>query len=264
MSSRRNRFDDFFEDDSYTRLKNQLYNYQVRKRAIERELAGEPIRLVLETGSGISPVMTKTDQIVYSELSLSACRMLKNLTGRGHHVVADATRLPFHSGVFSHVVCSEVLEHVRDDEAVLRELARVTAPDGTVIVTVPHRECFFANDDRYVNHYRRYELRSIECKLRQAGLEPVAVKKVLGPLEKVTMMAAVLVFETVARRRRGSGSGRRLGKLHSLYVLFNQVYAHVVRLDAWLMPRFLASCVLVKAGKRSAVRPDQSGSPGSP
>ena len=246
MSSSRNRFDDFFEDASYVSLKNHLYNYQVRKRAIERELADEQIRLVLETGSGISPVVSGSDRVVYSELSLPACRMLKQLTGGGRHVVADATRLPFRAGSFSHVVCSEVLEHVEDDEGVLRELARVAAPDGTVIVTVPHRECFFANDDRYVNHYRRYELGSIECKLRKAGLEPVGVRKVLGPLEKLTMMVAVLVFETAARRgKRATRRGSTM--LHRAYVLFNRIYAQVVRFDAWVMPRFLSSCLLVKA-----------------
>jgi hypothetical protein len=76
-------------------------------------------------------------------------------------------------------------------------------------------------------------------------------------------MAAVLVFEMAARRRRGSGHGRAPGKLHTLYALFNRFYAHVVRFDAWLMPRFLASCLLVKASKQSAVRPDPTRSPRS-
>jgi SAM-dependent methyltransferase len=53
-------------------------------------------------------------------------------------VVARATTLPFRDGVFRHVLCSEVLEHVEDDEAAVAEIARVMTRDGTTVITVPH------------------------------------------------------------------------------------------------------------------------------
>lgn len=52
---------------------------------------------------------------------------------------ADLTRLPFADDAFDLVICSHVLEHVPDDRAAMRELARVTATDGLVVVFVPHR-----------------------------------------------------------------------------------------------------------------------------
>lgn len=52
---------------------------------------------------------------------------------------ADLTALPFADDAFDLVVCSHVLEHVPDDRAAMRELARVTAPGGLVLVFVPHR-----------------------------------------------------------------------------------------------------------------------------
>lgn len=250
MTGAPNRFDDFFQDESYLHLKNHLYNYRVRKRAIERELEGQPIRLLLETGSGISPIVTNTDRVVYSELSFPALRMLNRTLGHGYYVVADAARLPFRDGAFSHAVSSEVLEHIEDDRAVLREIARVTASDGAVVVTVPHRRAFFANDDRYVNHYRRYDLKDILDRLTEAGLKAQAVKKVLGPIEKLTMMAAVLVFETFARQREGAERKQGPGALQGLFVVFNRLYAYLIRLDAWLAPQSLASCLLIRCGKR--------------
>jgi SAM-dependent methyltransferase len=45
--------------------------------------------------------------------------------------------LPFRAGVFGAVVASSVLEYVPDPEAVLRECARVLAPGGTMLATVP-------------------------------------------------------------------------------------------------------------------------------
>ncbi|MCW5725686.1 MAG: methyltransferase domain-containing protein [Maricaulaceae bacterium] len=50
---------------------------------------------------------------------------------------ADAGRLPFADASFDRVICSEVLEHVDDPEAVLAEIIRVLKPDGLVAVSVP-------------------------------------------------------------------------------------------------------------------------------
>lgn len=54
-------------------------------------------------------------------------------------VVADgrADSLPFADGEVQHVVMTEVLEHVPDPAAALRELRRVLAPDGTLCLSVP-------------------------------------------------------------------------------------------------------------------------------
>ena len=50
--------------------------------------------------------------------------------------VADATRLPWASGVFDVAVSGLVLNFVPDQELMLREMARVTRPGGTVAVYV--------------------------------------------------------------------------------------------------------------------------------
>ena len=62
--SKTNRFQDFFEESKYTLLKNYLYNYRLRKMAVEKSLQNENIKLILEVGSGISPVMTRTNLII--------------------------------------------------------------------------------------------------------------------------------------------------------------------------------------------------------
>lgn len=53
-------------------------------------------------------------------------------------VVASAGSLPFQSGVFAFVLCSEVLEHLEDDDAAASEIARVLADDGIAVITVPY------------------------------------------------------------------------------------------------------------------------------
>ncbi|HSE38706.1 MAG TPA: class I SAM-dependent methyltransferase [Blastocatellia bacterium] len=53
-------------------------------------------------------------------------------------VVAPASALPFQTGAFRLVLCSEVLEHLEDDDAAVSEIARVLADDGTAVITVPY------------------------------------------------------------------------------------------------------------------------------
>jgi SAM-dependent methyltransferase len=50
------------------------------------------------------------------------------------HAVADLTRLPYGDGAFDAVVCGWVLEHLPDPRPGLRELARVLAPGGQLLL----------------------------------------------------------------------------------------------------------------------------------
>ncbi len=55
--------------------------------------------------------------------------------GGPHPVVGDAIRLPFRSGSFDGIVCSNLLEHVPSPPAILREIARVVRPRGWVYLS---------------------------------------------------------------------------------------------------------------------------------
>ena len=65
---------------------------------------------------------------------------------------ADAARLPFRDGAFDLVVCVEVLAHLRDPAAALRELARVSSRH--LLLSVPHEPFFRASDLLTGRHVR--------------------------------------------------------------------------------------------------------------
>jgi SAM-dependent methyltransferase len=85
--------------------------------------------------------------------------------------VADASSLPFRSGIFSLVSMIEVLEHVEDDEGALAELARVTVPGGLIVLTVPAFQWLWSVRDVHLHHKRRYRLPDLTAKVARAGLE---------------------------------------------------------------------------------------------
>lgn len=61
-------------------------------------------------------------------------------------IKADATELPFPDNSFDRVICSEVLEHVKDDCAVLSEIHRVVKKKGKVLISVPNKHYPFLWD----------------------------------------------------------------------------------------------------------------------
>jgi ubiquinone/menaquinone biosynthesis C-methylase UbiE len=51
---------------------------------------------------------------------------------------ADAVHLPFPDAAFDKVLMTEVLEHIPDEQAALREIRRVLRPGGTYVLSVPN------------------------------------------------------------------------------------------------------------------------------
>ena len=104
-------------------------------------------------------------------------------TAAGASANGDGTRLPFRDETFDRIIASEVLEHIPDDTAAFRELARVLKPGGTLAVTVPawlaERICWALSEEFHApfvegGHVRIYTEAGIRRQLRDAGLRPGA------------------------------------------------------------------------------------------
>lgn len=52
-------------------------------------------------------------------------------------VVALGESIPFRNGSFDAVLCTQVLEHVQDERAVVGEIARILRPGGRLLLSVP-------------------------------------------------------------------------------------------------------------------------------
>lgn len=247
-------FQELFLDNRYVSVKNYLYNYLLRKRAIEKCLKDKCCELILEVGSGISPLVTDRGNIVYSDISFEAMRILKESQSSDNYIVADGAHLPFKENSFSHVICSEVLEHLPDDRPAISEFFRtLKKPRGHLILTVPHRKRYFGYDDRFVKHYRRYELPEIKGQLQKVGFKPIRVQKILGPLEKITMLGVVYLYSIMNGNKSLTRTGgvnlnpRLMDLMIFVFKWINEFYKGYVWLDANIMPRSFSTVILIES-----------------
>jgi ubiquinone/menaquinone biosynthesis C-methylase UbiE len=144
-------------------------------------------------------------------------------------VCCTAEQLPLASGSCSSALAIAVLEHVPDDRAALRELARVLQPGGRAWVTVPHELRNISpvfrpanrRHDRRLGHLRRYEADTLTTDARELGLEVVEVQ-FTGHATKVLQLVAGSLSERLwwwCERRDQRQSGRRRGSMQLSLVL---------------------------------------------
>jgi glycosyltransferase involved in cell wall biosynthesis len=73
------------------------------------------------------------------------------------------------AGAVDSVVCLNVLEHVEDETASLRNIYTALRPGGRAIVLVPHGPEVFGSLDTALGHFRRYTRDDLQRKMEQAG-----------------------------------------------------------------------------------------------
>ncbi len=85
----------------------------------------------------------------------------RTATGSIIYTVGDVQAVPLVSGSFDVVLALDVLEHLDDDTAGLRESFRLLKPGGLLVVTVPAMPSLWGGQDVVSHHRRRYTRASL-------------------------------------------------------------------------------------------------------
>jgi SAM-dependent methyltransferase len=98
-------------------------------------------------------------------IAAGTARGIKNLK------VATGNRQPFDDATFDVVLALDVIEHIDDDHAAVREMKRVLKPGGIMIIKVPAFKFLWGLQDEVAHHKRRYTKESLAHVLTSEGLE---------------------------------------------------------------------------------------------
>lgn len=148
--------------------------YAGRRRVLHEVLAGldlEPGARILDAGSGSGRNMVELARfghvtgIELAEASVRAARA----RGVGDVVQGSVDALPFEDDSFDLAVSLDVIEHLEDDRLALRELRRVVAPGGRLLVTVPAYQWLWSSHDIVNHHHRRYKRATLLAAAQDAG-----------------------------------------------------------------------------------------------
>jgi SAM-dependent methyltransferase len=120
----------------------------------------------LELGPGVFPRLPVAGTHAV-DLSAGALDVLAKHGAIVHHGLLQDLKFP--DGSFDLVGMFELLEHVQDDEGLLREVARLTRPGGRLVLTVPLGMKHYCSFDRYMGHVRRFEPDELKTKVERAG-----------------------------------------------------------------------------------------------
>ena len=108
------------------------------------------------------------ESIAIARQNLGAARVIK----------APCDQLPLEDGTVHCVTALDVIEHIEDDVAAIREISRVIAPEGLLVVTVPALMTLWSDWDVSLHHFRRYSRPELKLLLSKNGFEVIEIRYV--------------------------------------------------------------------------------------
>jgi SAM-dependent methyltransferase len=162
----------------------ETYWWFVARRRLVRDLLARygptssraesvPSLRILDVGCGTGATLrtlSEFGEVVGMDSSQEALRFSRRRGSFGL-ARARAEALPAPSGSVDVITALDLLEHIPDDAAAVRELARALRPGGVLLVTVPALPWLWSEHDEALDHLRRYRARRLREILEGAGLK---------------------------------------------------------------------------------------------
>jgi SAM-dependent methyltransferase len=120
----------------------------------------------------------------------------------------------------------DIVEHVADDEGVLRAIHRALRPGGGTIISVPQHPWLWSSADDVAHHQRRYRRGELETKLRRTGFE------LLSSFSYTAILLPLMVMSRIKTRIKPSE--RDLGREVALNPTVNAALLAILRAEVRL------------------------------
>lgn len=192
-------------------LEDRNFWFQARNRLIVHVLGRHCRRpdAFLEIGCGTGQVLQAigkafpATRLSGSELFVDGLRYARQRVPGARLMQMDATRIPF-SDEFDAIGAFDVVEHIRDDRRVLKEIHRALKPGGVAILTVPQHQWLWSHQDELAHHQRRYRRHELESKLQETGF------RIAYTTSFVALLLPLLIASRLVGRRHDDDALREM------------------------------------------------------
>lgn len=134
--------------------------------------------------------------------------------------------LPYDDGTFDLVTALDVVEHMDNDLAGLKEMRRVLRPGGRVLLFVPTFMFLWGLQDDVSHHRRRYRLSQLRRVLEEAGFE----------IERTTYANITFFFPILLIRQLMRVTGLKAESENNINVsAFNGVLGKLLGAESWIL-----------------------------
>lgn len=182
-----------------------------------------------------------------ASLALHFCRQ----RGLRKLLQGQAGSLPIQAGGVDLVTLLDVLEHLFDDRAALREMHRVLAPGGWLFLAVPAYPFLWSEHDEALSHWRRYTAPELRAKVEAAGFTIVRLSYA------VTLLLPLAAALRMAQRLAGPKREPKTALIEPPRPVNLFFYQTLVWEARWLRSRDLPCGLTVLCAARKEEREDR-------
>jgi SAM-dependent methyltransferase len=211
-------------------LEDESFWFRARNRLILWTLAryfpgaGRLMEIGVGTGyvmRAIRAAMPKAS-LAGSDIHTEGLRFAADRLGSSVDLIqVDARRIPFRSE-FDVICMLDTLEHIAEDEAVLKQLHGALRPGGGLLLTVPQHMALWGPADEIAFHQRRYATAELQRKAEAAGFRV---------LLRTSFVSLLLPAMWAARLRSRQSGAYDAENEHRLSPLLNRVLAGAMSLE---------------------------------
>ncbi|MDO8427132.1 MAG: class I SAM-dependent methyltransferase [Deltaproteobacteria bacterium] len=151
---------------------------------------------------------TAVKRITAVDINLTK-ELIDELSKRGGGITYS-DKLPKEKNCYGLILLLDVVEHVKDDGALLKEIGDYLEQGGRVLITAPAFNFLFSSHDRYLRHVRRYSLKELRSLVESSGLRCVSSGYLFASLLLPRLLSASLerLFKIKDGPQKGVGNWR--------------------------------------------------------
>ncbi len=142
-------------------------------------------------------------------------------------VQADARKLPYQAE-FDIVAAFDVIEHILEDELVLKNFHKAIKPGGGCLISVPQHQWLWSPVDEAACHQRRYSANDLHDKVKAAGF------RIVHSTSFVTLLLPLMLASRLMAKR---SDGTQTSEALTLSPLRNRILGAVMWLELLVIKR---------------------------